>query len=59
MAVFGVSLSVVDLELVARFFEKYPEYADRALLSVKVIISHGLTSVALLTALRVASISTH
>jgi pyridoxine 4-dehydrogenase len=28
-------MSTGNLELVARFFEKYPEYADRAFLSVK------------------------
>ena len=28
-------MSTANLELVARFFEKYPEYADRTFLSVK------------------------
>ena len=28
-------MSIANLELIARFFEKYPEYADRAFLSVK------------------------
>jgi pyridoxine 4-dehydrogenase len=32
---YGPGLSVANLELVARFFEKYPEYADRSFLSVK------------------------
>jgi pyridoxine 4-dehydrogenase len=32
---YGQGLTVANLELVARFFEKYPEYADRAFLSVK------------------------
>jgi len=32
---YGVGLSTANLELVARFFEKYPEYADRTFLSVK------------------------
>jgi pyridoxine 4-dehydrogenase len=32
---YGQDMSTGNLELVARFFEKYPEYADRAFLSVK------------------------
>ena len=32
---YGQGLTVANLELVARFFEKYPQYADRAFLSVK------------------------
>jgi len=32
---YGQGLTVANLELVARFFEKYPEYADRTFLSVK------------------------
>jgi pyridoxine 4-dehydrogenase len=32
---YGQGCTVANLELVARFFEKYPEYADRAFLSVK------------------------
>ena len=32
---YGQGLTVANLELVARFFGKYPEYADRAFLSVK------------------------
>jgi pyridoxine 4-dehydrogenase len=33
---YGPGLGVGNLELVSRFFEKYPEYTDRAFLSVKV-----------------------
>ena len=32
---YGQGFTVTNLELVARFFEKYPEYTDRAFLSVK------------------------
>ena len=32
---YGKDMSTGNLELVARFFEKYPEYADRTFLSVK------------------------
>jgi pyridoxine 4-dehydrogenase len=32
---YGQGLTTVNLHLVARFFEKYPAYADRAFLSVK------------------------
>ncbi|KAH9065810.1 aldo/keto reductase [Lactarius vividus] len=32
---YGPGLSIANLELVARFFEKYPDYADRTFLSVK------------------------
>ena len=32
---YGQGCTVANLELVSRFFEKYPEYADRAFLSVK------------------------
>ncbi|KAH9997726.1 aldo/keto reductase [Russula compacta] len=32
---YGQGLTIANLELVARFFEKYPEYADRTFLSVK------------------------
>ncbi|OBZ68729.1 Pyridoxal reductase [Grifola frondosa] len=34
---YGHKLSTAGLELVARFFEKYPEYTDRVFLSVKVL----------------------
>jgi hypothetical protein len=33
---YGPNLSTANLELLARFFEKYPEYADKTFLSVKV-----------------------
>jgi hypothetical protein len=33
---YGPGLGVANLELVSRFFEQYPEYVDRAFLSVKV-----------------------
>ena len=32
---YGINPREANLELVARFFEKYPEYADKAFLSVK------------------------
>ncbi|KAF8494654.1 aldo/keto reductase [Russula emetica] len=32
---YGQGFTVANLELVARFFEKYPEYTDRSFLSVK------------------------
>ena len=32
---YGQGFTVANLELIARFFEKYPEYTDRAFLSVK------------------------
>ncbi|KAI0304547.1 NADP-dependent oxidoreductase domain-containing protein [Russula brevipes] len=32
---YGQGLSTANLELLARFFEKYPDYADRTFLSVK------------------------
>ena len=32
---YGQDFSAVNIELVARFFEKYPDYADRVFLSVK------------------------
>lgn len=32
---YGPGLSTANLELLARFFDKYPEYADRTFLSVK------------------------
>ena len=31
----GTGLATANLELISRFFEKYPEYADRSFLSVK------------------------
>ncbi|KAI6103487.1 Aldo/keto reductase, partial [Pisolithus sp. B1] len=33
---YGHKLSTTNLEMIARFFEKYPSYAERAFLSVKV-----------------------
>ena len=32
---YATGLTTANLELISRFFEKYPEYADRAFLSVK------------------------
>ncbi|EIW84863.1 aldo keto reductase [Coniophora puteana RWD-64-598 SS2] len=32
---YGPNCSTANIEMIARFFEKYPEYADRAFLSVK------------------------
>lgn len=32
---YGINPVTANLELVARFFEKYPDYADKAFLSVK------------------------
>jgi hypothetical protein len=33
---YGRNSSAANLELLARFFHKYPEYAEKAFLSVKV-----------------------
>ncbi|KAG6333125.1 hypothetical protein ID866_5965 [Astraeus odoratus] len=38
---YGHNLSTTNLELIARFFEKYPEYADRAFLSIKGGLERG------------------
>ncbi|KAI0636841.1 aldo/keto reductase [Trametes polyzona] len=38
---YGPNFSTANLELVARFFEKYPEYADRTFLSVKGGLQEG------------------
>ncbi|KAI0044498.1 aldo/keto reductase, partial [Auriscalpium vulgare] len=38
---YAQDLSTLNLELVARFFEKYPSYADKAFLSVKVRTKKG------------------
>lgn len=35
---YGINPPTANLELVARFFEKYPEYVDKAFLSVKVCL---------------------
>lgn len=37
---YGINPPEANLELLARFFEKYPSYADKAFLSVKVRHSH-------------------
>ena len=37
---YGPNRSTANLELLGRFFEKYPSYADKAFLSVKVRHSH-------------------
>ncbi|OBZ75834.1 Pyridoxal reductase [Grifola frondosa] len=41
---YGPNLSTANLELLARFFEKYPEYAERTFLSVKGGIKPGTLS---------------
>ena len=33
---YGHNMSTTNLEMIARFFEKYPEYVDRTFLSIKV-----------------------
>lgn len=33
---YGHNLSTANLELIAEFFDRYPEYAERAFLSIKV-----------------------
>lgn len=33
---YGHNLSTSNLEMIARFFEKYPEFVDRTFLSIKV-----------------------
>ena len=33
---YGHNFSTTNLEMIARFFEKYPEYADKTFLSIKV-----------------------
>ncbi|KAH8830903.1 aldo/keto reductase [Flagelloscypha sp. PMI_526] len=38
---YGMGLSTLNLELVSRFFEKYPDYRDKAFLSVKGSIVPG------------------
>lgn len=36
---YGINPMEANLELIARFFEKYPSYEDKAFLSVKVCFS--------------------
>lgn len=44
---YGHNLSTTNIEMIARFFEKYPEYVDRTFLSVKVCMtSHVILSLA-------------
>lgn len=39
---YGINPPTANLELLARFFEKYPEYVEKAFLSVKVcMVSNG------------------
>ncbi|EIM84019.1 aldo/keto reductase [Stereum hirsutum FP-91666 SS1] len=38
---YGINPPTANLELLARFFEKYPEYVDKAFLSVKTGVSYG------------------
>ncbi|KAI6036118.1 aldo/keto reductase [Pisolithus microcarpus] len=42
---YGHNLSTTNLEMIARFFEKYPSYADKAFLSVKVSIAGNVSVV--------------
>ncbi|OBZ71883.1 Pyridoxal reductase [Grifola frondosa] len=44
---YGNGFSTANLELLARFYEKYPEYADKTFLSVKVRPSHTTRTPAL------------
>lgn len=39
---YGPNWSTANLEMIARFFEKYPEYVDRTFLSIKVSWRNGL-----------------
>ena len=36
---YGANMSLGNLELLARFYDKYPDYADKTFLSVKVCFS--------------------
>ena len=38
---YGHNLSTANLEMIARFFEKYPEFVDRTFLSIKVGLIAG------------------
>jgi hypothetical protein len=33
---YGHNLATTNLEMIARFFEKYPDYVDKTFLSIKV-----------------------
>lgn len=40
---YGPGMSTHNLEIVSRFFEKYPEYTERAFLMVKVNAYYAMT----------------
>ena len=39
---YGHNFSTTNLEMIARFFEKYPEYAEKTFLSVKVSVAYKI-----------------